>query len=517
MGLPRLSLSALALVVGCAEPLELGAVELELRPSTPDSGLPPPTYEPGVTVEHLDTNSFRVHYARTGQHAVPAPDANQDGVPDAVQTVASEYERVLAHFRDKLGFLPPRSDANLQDDNGGDGRFDVYLVDFPNSADGSFRAEGCSAGVCTGYMLQENDFDGRGYPSLLTATRILASHELFHAVQNAYRSVPSVVLSEATAVWASEEYDPSLSDFEGFLPAYLTRPDRSLLQEPLGPPDSFSYGAGLFFAMLSEQCPSGLVRALWEELARSEDAWPVALDRVMQPRCGSLADMFVRFARFNLRTGSRASRDEGYANAASYPEVPELPVTLPYHDELLRTLPLSTHYFVADASEPVALWASSGDVRALLAIEGADGTLRTPQSMPANVITPLAASPGERVHAAVVDTRSAGNTLRLQVCLGSPSYVQQCAGLMEDAGVAPEDAGSSPVADAGVPIVDAAVDAAVSVEAGVSMARGDDGCSLGSSRSGYAWLALALALRLRRRRSAAALVRACRSARFLRA
>jgi hypothetical protein len=487
------------LAASCAEPaLELGSTQAPLRPDTHDSGLPPPTYELGVRVEHLDTSSFRVHFTRSGQHAVAALDADQDGVPDAVRTVASEYERVLAHFRDTLGFLPPRSDANLPDEHGGDGRFDVYLVDFPTTADGSFRAEGCSGGTCTGYMLQENDFDGRGYPSMLVATRILASHELFHAVQSAYRSVPSVVLSEATAVWASEQYDPTLPDFEGLLPAYLVRPERSLLQEPLGPPDAFSYGAGLFFALLSDACTPGIVRALWEELARGDgsEAWPVTLDRVMQPRCGSLADMFVRFARYNLRTGSRASREEGYAHAERYPEVPELPVTLPYRDELLRTLPLSTHYFVAEASGPVAVWASSREVHTMLAIEASDGTLRELQSSLAYELRPLSPSAGERVHASVIDTRSAGSTLRLQVCVGPPAYVQQCAEQGHDAGTPPAVAAGS---DAGAVTVDAALDATVRAEASTSGTRRDEGCALAGSRSELAWLALALIGRRRRR------------------
>ncbi|MET0287291.1 MAG: hypothetical protein ABW352_22590, partial [Polyangiales bacterium] len=112
MGLRRLSALAL-LLAGCADAAELGAARSALRPDTRDGGLPQPTFEPGVAVEHLDSPSFRVHFARTGRNAVPTADLDLDGTPDAVETVASEYERVLAYYRDTLGFLPPRSDAEL--------------------------------------------------------------------------------------------------------------------------------------------------------------------------------------------------------------------------------------------------------------------------------------------------------------------------------------------------------------------------------------------------------------------
>jgi hypothetical protein len=40
----------------------------------------------------------------------------------------------------------------------------------------------------------------------------VGSHALFHAVQNAYASLP-VWMSEGTAVWAEKQYDPRSQDF----------------------------------------------------------------------------------------------------------------------------------------------------------------------------------------------------------------------------------------------------------------------------------------------------------------
>ena len=261
--------------------VEPRALLLALRPDMPVAGEVGPAYYPGDEVEHLDSPAFRVHFTRAGRHAVPAGDRDRDGIPDYVQDVADEYEAVRAYYRDDLGFLEPLSDARAPRAEGGDGgdsRFDVYLVDFGTSSDGAFRAQTCEPGAahrCSGYMLQENDFDGRNYPSLDLATRILASHEYFHAVQAAYRSDAGAVLGEGTAVWASEAYDPSLDDFEGFASGYLARTERSLTTEPTGPVDAFTYGSALFFQFLSERHEPAIIRELWQALA-DQPTWPEA-------------------------------------------------------------------------------------------------------------------------------------------------------------------------------------------------------------------------------------------------
>src|SRR5690606_35560108 len=97
------------------------------------------------------------------------------------------YDEVLAAYVGRLGFRAPLADGSLLD-NGGDARFDVYLLDFGGSADGSFRVDACGQDgalptQCAGFMVQENDFAGYAYPSVRYANRLLAAHELFHAVQ----------------------------------------------------------------------------------------------------------------------------------------------------------------------------------------------------------------------------------------------------------------------------------------------------------------------------------------------
>src|SRR6202012_4285367 len=98
----------------------------------------------------------------------------------------------------------------------------------------------CAADSCSGYMVLENDFDGRDYASLQAAIRLVSSHEFFHAVQRAYTATPSGVLAEGTAVWASEAFDATTGDLERQAPGYLNQPDRSLGEDTAGTFDAFT-------------------------------------------------------------------------------------------------------------------------------------------------------------------------------------------------------------------------------------------------------------------------------------
>src|SRR5262245_2734211 len=161
---------------------------------------PATVFDSGTRVETYDSRGgeFRVYFTRSGRHAVPLADADGDGTPDYVRQVADDFDSVLEFYRAE-GYRTPL--------HAGDDHFSVFLVDFPTSADGQYCRTTCDADSCSGFMLLENDFVGRSYASTDAAIRLLASHELFHGVQAAYTAHASLVLSEGTAVWASEAFD----------------------------------------------------------------------------------------------------------------------------------------------------------------------------------------------------------------------------------------------------------------------------------------------------------------------
>ncbi|KYF66690.1 hypothetical protein BE11_10730, partial [Sorangium cellulosum] len=311
-------------------------------------------FDPDDVVETFASASgtFLIHFARDGRSAVPAADADASGVPDFVEEVAAVYDEVIVHYRDVLGFRPPESDKDLPD-NGGDGRFDVYLVDFAGIGDGVFSVDACAEGGedrCVGFMTQENDYEGYDYPSTRTANRILGSHELFHAVQAAYDDDQDTLIREGTAVWATESFDPSLRDFEGFVDGYLSNVDRSLDVPLGGPVDPFSYGIALFFQFLEERYGEGTVRSLWERaedgaFGEADPVWFEQLDPLLSSRAeATFAEAFVEFATWNLLTGAAADPERSYAAGAGYRGLAPQEVAAPYADRL-RVFHASAQYF----------------------------------------------------------------------------------------------------------------------------------------------------------------------------
>jgi hypothetical protein len=304
------------------------------RPDDPGSDLF--TFDVGDEILTHDSVRFRFHYSLDGTHAIPVADGDGSGLPDHLEELAEIYEASLDLYA-QLGYRLPVSDEN-QTDNGGDARFDVYLVDFAFQADGAYRRELCSGEIFSGYMVQENDFRGYSYPSVSVANRTVASHELFHAVQAAYDDGQGAVMAEGTAVWASEQFDSSLFDLEGFSYGYLDDATTSLDSPSSGAVDPFSYGSAVFFLSLTERYGDDVLLHLWERAVPTavddDPFWFDFIDDVLQEDAGvSFAEAFTEFAGWTLFTGDRADPARGFQNgddlSERVPEVLELPASRP--------------------------------------------------------------------------------------------------------------------------------------------------------------------------------------------
>jgi hypothetical protein len=478
MGVPRLTTTRLASVLlgaafslaSCADaggPSHPGrvvsSVPAALRP-TPGSGEDPPTFDIGDDIEHYDSRGgfFRVHFTRKGRHAVPSADDDRDGTPDYVQTVGKDYDEVLAFYRE-LGYREPLRDGDVPGEHGGDDRFDVYLLDFPTSADGQFEHDDpCAANGCSGFMRLENDFNGRPYASNEAAIRLVASHEFFHAVQYAYTARATTLLAEGTAVWASEAFDAETGDLERQVPGYLNSPDRTLDQNTAGTFDSFSYGSSLFFEYVDEHSGRDVLRELWEKVAAKADEsmleWPGLLDDVLRNHDSSIASVFSSFAIANLYTGSRADPEHGYKDADSFPLVHEEMVTRPDREQIVRVFPLAAHYYSVRVDADLKLGAAadldddpgSPGVELAVAVEHEHAITqleRAPLEPGREVY--IEAARGDTLHVVVLNTQRDGQSLRPNLCIGSEAEVATCRGGhgAPDAGPTASQAGAPAMAD----------------------------------------------------------------------
>ncbi|MDI1447531.1 MXAN_6640 family putative metalloprotease [Polyangium sp. 6x1] len=422
------------------------------RPDTPGNGLQF-NFEPGDVVETFGSpgGKFLIHYTLAGTNAVPTADADGSGAPDFVEQVASVYDEVLGHY-EAMGFRPPQSDEG-QPDNGGDGRFDVYLVDFAGIGDGVYQTDTCGLdkpGQCTGYMVQENDYKGYGYPSTLVANRILGSHEFFHAVQAAYDRDQGSIFNEGTAVWATEAFDPTLPDFEAFIDGYLDNTDRSLDVPLPGPVDPFSYGSAIFFQFLEERYGDGTVRALVEKTEDGVDGvadpvWFDVLDPTLTAAAGaSFPEAFADFATWNLFTAQSADPTRGYANGAKYAPVKMEGVAAPYTD-VLRVFYASTQYYrVATGArgQMTAALATPDDAAdqvdglALLVTTRA-GTTIGPVVRALDVragVDPIDTSSADDLVVVVVNTAPSGTSRKPTLCVGTPDEVDACKTAVQNPG-----------------------------------------------------------------------------------
>lgn len=486
-------LLALALALGCAPALD--GASAELRPTDVDSS-EMWRFAPGELVESFDApeGNVRVFYTRDGINAVPTADDDASGIPDTVELVASTYEEALAHYA-SLGYRAPVSDGGTPGGDGGDGRFDVYLVDFALRADGSFRRERCTGSICSGYMVQENDFVGYRYPSYRIATRILASHELFHAVQAAYDADGGSNFGEATAVWATESFDPTLDDFEGFVAGWMRQPERSLDTEPLSPADGYSYGVAIFFRYLSERFGDDVVREIWEAMEDgaggvADPAWLPAIAGVIATHGTDFEEAFHTFSRWILYSGLGGPEGETFADAASYAPVTRMVEALPFSDDALRVFTTSTRVWSfppAGRAQVTAAWVT-GDPEEVATLE-LTVSIRRRTEMEVHVISApevIDATGADEIVVAVSNGAIEGNSARPGLCVGTPAEVSACAAAMQP------DAGAA--ADAGIVETDAAI--------GGDAGPASSGCSCRAGSRAPVWpLALVpIALALRRRR-----------------
>jgi serine/threonine-protein kinase len=468
-----------ALAASCAPEtsVEVGAFTVALRPDEP--GASGPRFDVSDTVERYGTpgGNFLVHFTRSGRNGVPAADADGSGVPDFVEQVGAAYEAALAHYAAR-GFRRPLSDETVVAASNVDGRIDVYLVNFESGATGAFTRDACREGpdVCVGHIVQDNDFFGSGFPSRAEAISVLASHELFHAVQAAYDADQPAVFSEGTAVWATEDFDPSTSDFERFSFSYAADPSRSLAQVATGPVDPFTYGAAVFFRFLTEEVDPHLVRSLLEAVedgARgvAEPTWIGALGDVLTADLGrSLGATWDTFVSWMLATGAQATAGFGFFGAETIAEPSAERVALPFRDDRVRMLRLSFRVYDVqpDARDEVVVEVVAPPARPTAAegISIVAAAFRTGE-LPSLAIGAATAGPvtldvrgarAVRVAIARAADDDGGSGRVPALCMGSRSEVLRCrATLMGDAA----DAGA---ADAGA---DAAVDAGSDLDAGV--------------------------------------------------
>jgi hypothetical protein len=214
---------------------------------------------------------------------------------------ALENDGVWDRLIDLMG-REPVSDGGLDASyNGGDDRFDIYIVRLPNiTSDPKLRkCYGWADPYSQSYFAEYTDDDTRGAYVVINADLALTedlvkattAHEFFHVLGFAFDTPSSEVrswLHEATATWAIDYIYPSMNIEHRYVNGLLRRPELTLSS-------LFStreYGTWMYWYFLTKRFEDdSIVRRVWE----LSETMPV-LDAVDGVTPGGFENTFQEFA-----------------------------------------------------------------------------------------------------------------------------------------------------------------------------------------------------------------------------
>lgn len=262
-----------------------------------------------------------IHWVTTDDHAgdgiddaVAPTDANNNGIPDYVETVYATIAHVWSYETGTMGYKTPLGDGGTSSPHNPDSKLDIYLADLgPRglygycSPDDSFSGRQVPA-----YCVLDNDYSTREFGTTpIKALEVTAAHEFFHAVQFAYDDDEDLWFMEGTATWMEDEVYDSINDNVQFL-AY------SPIRYPTEPTDLTTdyhrYGSWIFFRYASERLGRDIVRRMWQ-LADAGTSTRYSLQAIKAAVTARTpwAPFFATFAAWNTR------QPHGYSEAARYP------------------------------------------------------------------------------------------------------------------------------------------------------------------------------------------------------
>lgn len=213
---------------------------------------------------------YKIHYVTTGPDAPPLTDANANGVPDWVETVAQTFDDVATAYVARGWNLAPTS---------GGAPYDVYLRDlapqglFGQTTSTQSLASPGFANAFGSFIEIDKSFtdpkyvnaSGGPYTSL-QSLQITAAHEYHHAIQYGYNFFFDIWYAEATATWQEDELYDGVNQLYNYVPAWFSNSTLSL-DTAVSTTTGGGYGRWIFNRYLSETHGTGVIKSIWEKLA----------------------------------------------------------------------------------------------------------------------------------------------------------------------------------------------------------------------------------------------------------
>ena len=255
---------------------------------------------------------FNIHYSNSllsGDHP-DLTDADHNGVPDWVETVAAVFDNVYAVEVKGMGFRSPPVI-----------KYDVYLLDLVSQraygfTDDVYDPNYPPTGVVSVASYIEIDkaftdpmFTVDGTYTPVEMLEVTAAHEYHHAIQFGYNYYFDPTFAEMTSTWMEDEVYDGVNQSYEYLPSYLPQASTIAIDAPED--GGSEYGRWVFNRYLAEshshaptQQSSDFLRAVWERIGSTPaplygNNLPMlpAVMATISVYGGTLSDDFLGFAK----------------------------------------------------------------------------------------------------------------------------------------------------------------------------------------------------------------------------
>ncbi|HEY3309058.1 MAG TPA: MXAN_6640 family putative metalloprotease [Desulfuromonadaceae bacterium] len=219
---------------------------------------------------------YKIHYATSGTDAPPQTDANANGVPDWVETVAQTFEDVASAYVSRGWTLAPTASS---------APYDIYMRSLAaQSIYGQTTTlqfvQASFPHAAASYIEIDKDFTNNIYTKALSnngvplftplqSLQITAAHEYHHAIQYGYNFYFDIWYAEATSTWHEDELYDGVNQSYSYIPAWFrnSTANLDLAVDSNATTTGAGYGRWIFNRFLAEQHNPVVVRNVWERLA----------------------------------------------------------------------------------------------------------------------------------------------------------------------------------------------------------------------------------------------------------
>jgi hypothetical protein len=288
------------------------------------------------------SGNFKIHYVVSGKDSVFESSVDTlpaDGHPDYVNRCAEIMDHVWEYVVDTLGYNQPPSDDWYPPNNGGDGKYDVYLTyQDPGYLGLTFPENYSPYPKATSYIVLRSDYSiytqspYYTYDDQYDGMKVTAAHEFFHGVQMGYDATEYGGLypdmkpywMEMTATWMEDMVYDDINDYLGYIYYFYRYPWLSLKTFSYNDADKpryyHAYASCVWPIYLSEKFGSDVVKDIWTRCGEvGGDNVLSATGQILTFKGSSFDQAFKEFTIWNYFTSTKADTQTFYSEGHLFP------------------------------------------------------------------------------------------------------------------------------------------------------------------------------------------------------